>query len=144
MKSLGIFPLTLNVCLLSGKKVTADNKGGDVGEEEDNGISNRLHHRRSSSTPDIHAHLIDQQDQQDSEVCDNTSAQKLVKGAKSVCRVVKDFTPEDGDPSCIPLRVSCGVSSLLTDRRQVHISYKEIAHKLILLFVHQITRQLYP
>lgn len=88
------------------QKESTDTEAGDVDEEDDDGISDRLHQHFSSSTPDIHTVHVDQRD---SGVCDDTYVQKLTKGAKSVCRVVKDFIPEYGEPSCITLRVSCDV-----------------------------------
>ena len=72
-------------------------------DDEDEG--ERLHNHLSSSTPDIHT--IDKHEQRDSGVSDDSDViQRFVRGAKSVCRVVEDFTPPPDQPSCIPLRVS--------------------------------------
>lgn len=82
---------------------TIDNDAGDP-EEEDDLDGDRLHQHLSSSTPDIHS--LEQHDQRDSGVSDETDVvQKFIKCAKSVCLVVEDFTPNHDEPSCIPLRV---------------------------------------
>lgn len=77
---------------------------GHLEDDDDSGVSERLHQHLSSSTPDIHK--IDQQNQRDSGVSDDLyTVQKMIKSAKSHCQVIKDFTPGYNEESCIPLRV---------------------------------------
>ena len=102
------FNLHVSLCFREGKtilhKQNTDNDAGDMEDEEDT-PGERLHHHLSSSTPDIHT--IDQCDQRDSGVSDETDVvQKLIKCAKLVGRVIKDFSPNHDTPSSIPLRVS--------------------------------------
>ena len=86
-------------------KTTDIEGGGELDEEEDQ-AEDRLHGHFSSSTPDIHS--LNLGGNRDSGVCDEgDTVQKMVRAAQSVCRVVVDFSPDQHDQSCIPLKVGC-------------------------------------
>lgn len=77
---------------------------GHLEDDDERGVGERLHQHLSNSTPDIHK--LDQQNQSDSGVSDDSDAiQRMIKSAKSHCQVIRDFTPSNNESSCIPLRV---------------------------------------
>ena len=99
-----IYPWPPGKTIVRGK--TTDNEGEELDNEEEP-VEDRLHQHFSSSTPDIHSlHLPG--GNRDSGVSEESDAvQKMIRAAKSVCRVLVEFTPEQNDPSCIPLKVCC-------------------------------------
>ena len=106
------------VVYVSPAKTILRGKTTDEGEElddEEGPVEDRLHQHFSSSTPDIHTlNLQGRGGDRDSGVSEESdTVQKMIRAAKSVCRVMADFTPEQNDPSFIPLKVSCVYTAML-------------------------------